>query len=181
MFENTADLAENKLLLLYIIKIIKTPISNASLTEIVLENSLMNYFTLQQYISELEEAEFIHYISKNDKKFLTITEKGDSVLSFFANRISKSKKELLDTQICVKVDSIKKELTTQSDYVPIKNHNFLVELKAFEGDDTLMNLKISVPTKKQAISLCKKWQDSSAKIYQDIINVLLKDDTKGKS
>lgn len=181
MFENTADLAENKLLLLYILKNIKTPLSNSSLTEIVLQNNLMNYFTLQQYISELNEAAFINYVSKSNKKLITLTPKGESVLSFFANRISKSRTELLDKQIIKKVDSIKKELTTQSNYVPIKNHNFLVELKAFEGDDTLMNLQISVPTKKQAINLCKKWQDNSSKIYQDIINIFLEDDSTKKS
>ena len=48
MFENTSELAENKLLLLYILKTIDEPISNAQLTDIVLENSLINYFTLQQ-------------------------------------------------------------------------------------------------------------------------------------
>ena len=52
MFENSAELAENKLLLLYILQVLKRPISNSQLTEIILENNLINYFTLQQYISE---------------------------------------------------------------------------------------------------------------------------------
>ena len=40
MYDSTLELAENKLLLLYIIKSIKYPISNTQLTDIVLENSL---------------------------------------------------------------------------------------------------------------------------------------------
>ena len=39
MNDNTLELAENKLLLLHIIKSIKYPISNTQLTDIVLENS----------------------------------------------------------------------------------------------------------------------------------------------
>lgn len=56
MYDSTLELAENKLLL-YIIKSIKYPISNTQLTDIVLENSFINYFMLQQYVSELISSE----------------------------------------------------------------------------------------------------------------------------
>ena len=68
MYENSAELAENKLLVLYVIKSLKQPISNTQLTEIILENNFINYFTLQQYISELEYSNFVKYIEKNEKK-----------------------------------------------------------------------------------------------------------------
>ena len=68
MYENSAELAENKLLVLYVIKSLRQPISKTQLTEIILENNFINYFTLQQYISELETAEFVEYIEKNNKK-----------------------------------------------------------------------------------------------------------------
>ena len=48
MYENSLELAENKLLMLYILKSIKDPISNAQFTEIILENNFMNYFIFQQ-------------------------------------------------------------------------------------------------------------------------------------
>ena len=83
MYENSAELAENKLLVLYVIKSLKQPISNTQLTEIILENNFINYFTLQQYISELEYSNFVKYIEKNDKKLISITDKGEKVLSFF--------------------------------------------------------------------------------------------------
>ena len=53
MYENSAELAENKLLVLYVTDSLKHPITNTQLTEIILENNFINYFTLQQYISEL--------------------------------------------------------------------------------------------------------------------------------
>ncbi|MGL4873967.1 MAG: DUF4364 family protein, partial [Clostridium sp.] len=43
--ESSLELAENKLLVLYILKLLKQPITNTQLTEIVLENSFINYFT----------------------------------------------------------------------------------------------------------------------------------------
>ena len=80
MYENSAELAENKLLVLYVIKSLKQPISNTQLTEIILENNFINYFTLQQYISELEYSNFVKYIEKNEKKLISITDKGEKVL-----------------------------------------------------------------------------------------------------
>ena len=73
MFENTSELAENKLLLLYILKTLNEPITNAQITDMVLENSLINYFTLQQYLNELDTSDFIHYQEMNDKKLISIT------------------------------------------------------------------------------------------------------------
>ena len=58
MYENSAELAENKLLVLYVIDSLKYPITNTQLTEIILENNFINYFTLQQYISELIASDF---------------------------------------------------------------------------------------------------------------------------
>ena len=104
MYENSAELAENKLLVLYVIKSLKQPISNTQLTEIILENNFINYFTLQQYITELLSSEFLKYMEKNDKKLLTITTKGEKVLSFFTQRISPIKRDIIDNYISSIID-----------------------------------------------------------------------------
>ena len=96
MYENSAELAENKLLVLYVIKSLKQPISNTQLTEIILENNFINYFTLQQYISELEYSNFVKYIEKNEKKLISITDKGEKVLSFFTDRIAPIKRDIIN-------------------------------------------------------------------------------------
>ena len=176
MFENTTELAENKLLLLFVLEVLNRPISNTQLTELVLENNLINYFTLQQYISELDSSQFISYKDVNEKKLLIITKKGENVLSFFKDRISPSKIAIVNSYLNDKLDLIKKELTVQSDYTLEKNDSFLVDLKALEDNSTLMELKISVPTKKQATSLCSRWQNNPSDIYTNIVNLLFSED-----
>ena len=106
MYENSAELAENKLLVLYVIQSLKQPISKTQLTEIILENNFINYFTLQQYISELESSEFVGYVEKNNKKLITITKKGENVLSFFNERISPIKRDIIDNYISKTIDNI---------------------------------------------------------------------------
>ena len=64
MYENSAELAENKLLVLYVIKSLRQPISKYTITEIILENNFINYFTLQQYISELEMLNLLNILKR---------------------------------------------------------------------------------------------------------------------
>lgn len=147
MYENSAELAENKLLVLYVMESLKSPITNTQLTEIILENNFINYFTLQQYISELVSSEFLRYDMVNDKNLIYITEKGSNVLSFFSDRISTMKKKIIDDYLLSMIDSIKKELTIHSDYTLGKDNAFIVDLQALENENLLISLKVSVPSK----------------------------------
>jgi predicted transcriptional regulator len=173
MYDNTVELAENKLLLLYIIKSIKYTISNAQLTDIVLEHSFINYFTLQQYIAELEKSNFIKLEEKNNKEFVLLTRKGDSVLSLFKDRLSQGKMKSIDEYLYEQIDSIKRELNIFADYTPDNNDSFSVNLKAIEGNDVLLDLNVSVPTKNQAKELCSKWKNNSSEIYNKIMEALI--------
>lgn len=175
MYENSAELAENKLLVLYVTDSLKHPITNTQLTEIILENNFINYFTLQQYISELIASDFLRYETVNEKKLIRITEKGTNTLSFFSDRISPIKKKIIDDYLLSIVDSIKKELTIHSDYTLGKDDSFIVDLHALENDNLLISLKVSVPTKKQAVSLCNRWKDNPSDIYNKIMNSLFND------
>ena len=83
MLESTIELAENKLIVLYIIEKVNYPISNTQLSEIVLENNLMNYFVFQQYLTELISSKFILEKSEDNKPLLLISDKGSRVLNLF--------------------------------------------------------------------------------------------------
>ncbi|MBI6073001.1 DUF4364 family protein [Clostridium perfringens] len=176
MYDSTLELAENKLLLLYIIKSIKYPISNTQLTDIVLENSFINYFMLQQYVSELISSEFLEYKTQDDdKEIIVLTEKGDNVLFFFKDRISPNKLKLIDEYVRKHVEKIKKELSISADYTVGEDSSFIVNLKAIENNTILIDLNVSVPSKTEAKAICNKWENNSSDIYNKIIHALIED------
>ncbi|SFA69466.1 DUF4364 family protein [Clostridium frigidicarnis] len=175
MHENSTELAENKLLLLYILKNLKMPITNGQLTDIILENNFINYFILQQYISELVHSSFVKYESVNEKNLLLLTDKGDNVLSFFKDRISSGKITSVDEYISKTKDRLKKELTITADYTIEKDNCYIVNLKAMENETLLMNISVNVATNKQAISLCNNWKENSSEIYNNVMNCIIKD------
>lgn len=174
MFNNTTALAEDKLLLLYLLEKIKLPISNNQITQIILENNFINYFALQQYLSELANANFISYIDQQGKNRIVISKKGLKVLSLFRNRISQGKMAAIDTYLVNELENIKKEITVLSDYT-IEGNNYIVNLVATENGSILIDLKLTVGSKSQAKDLCSKWKTDSSDIYGKLIKLLIED------
>lgn len=175
MFGDTIDLAENKLLLLYLFREIKLPITKSFITEIVLQNNFINYFILQQYLAELISSSFITEIVENESSKLKISEKGLKVLDLFQNRISKDKKHTVDDYIKSNLTKIRNEISVTSDYTIESPSSYLVNLKVSENKITLLDLKISVPTNKQARDMCTKWKTNSSELYNNILSFLIKD------
>lgn len=172
MFDDSLNLAENKLLLLYIVDKINLPISNIQLTEIVLENKLINYFTLQEYINDLISSNLLININQNNKDRLSITEKGKEVLSLFRNRLSNEEIDKLNSYINGKMNVIKKEATISADYTIENSNSFVVTLSASEDNIPLMEVKLTVASNKQARELCSKWKSNPSDLYTKIIKVL---------
>ena len=172
--ENTEELAQNKLLLLYVIKVSKTPFDNNRITEFMLEKNYMNYFLVQQYLSELINSNFIEVINQDSEEIYKIVEKGEVALSYFEERIpDKVKTELNDEFI--KAEKEETEIITE--YYEKENNQFVVNLKLVENEETLFSVYLDVATKKQADLICTRWKENTEYIYQSIVNLLTDEKT----
>ncbi|HBM79549.1 MAG: DUF4364 family protein [Clostridiales bacterium] len=172
MDEITQELAENKLLLLYIFNKIKNPITNAKIIEIVLDNNLINYFLLQQYLSELVSSGFLKTIIEDKKKYLAISPSGQKVLQYFEDRISTKKKDIVRLYFKKYPDLLKKQLDINADYFPAKDNNFIVSCSIFENGSTLFDFKLSVKSVAEAKKICRSWRLNALKYYDDFLKVL---------
>ncbi len=174
MFNNSSQqLAESKLILLYIFDRIEFPMSNSQITQFVLENDIMNYFMLHQYLGELKDSKFIIEKAKDSNHIFIITEKGKSTLSYFINRVPSSQIERIDKLLNIQKEQFIKNTQIKADYIKIKDDEFLVKLNVTEKDMSIINLKLSVATNKQAKQICEKWKESAPSLYGQIINLLI--------
>lgn len=171
---DTSELAENKLLLLYILKKIDMPVTNAFITQIVLENNLINYFSLQQYLSELISSAMIKD-SKDDRTHeLSLTKLGNDTLTFFPERIPKKKKEIIDEYLEVHLIGIKNELEITGEYEPVSDNNFMVYLKLHGNKGPLIEIKLPASSNNEAKEICSNWKANSSSYYPIIIELLKK-------
>lgn len=176
MFQNNSeDVAKQKLLLLYILKVSPEPLSKERIAELLIDNFNMNFFIIQQYISELSDGSFIRIEENNHTSLLVLEESGTESLDYFESKITDS--------IISKVHSIF-SLDSLGDPVPVQteatlyprdNGEINVNLKLIEQGETVFSLYISVPNEEQATLLMHKWENSPEYYYKSIIELLIDD------
>ncbi len=172
--DNSEELAQNKLVLLYIIKESNYNFSKNELTEFILERNYMNFFSIQQYLSELIDSSLIEVILTDDQKEVyNILEKGKIALDYFNNKIPENIKENLETEFNTQKIQQKKEAQVFSEYYQRDDGQFVVNLKLVENGDTLYSLYLNVASQDQAEMVSKSWEERTDFIYSETIKLLI--------
>ncbi len=170
--ENSRELAENKLILLYIIHNLESPVTNLLITKIILEDKLMNYIFLQQYLDELCEGKFLTKIDADEKLSYSISSAGKQSLEYFTSLIPGGIKARIDEALNKYKKGKKNEINIQSDFIAVKENEYIVNLKICEGSFTYIDLKMSVGSRNDAKKICDNWAQNSEKLYSKILSAL---------
>ncbi len=173
-FDGNTELAEKKLILLYIIHKINMPVSNLQITKIILENKFMNYFFFQQFLTELCENGHLTARNKDEKILYEISLKGEQTLDYFIDRIPLGVKTRIDETISSIRKKIKNKTLITADFTPESEKEYIVRCKVNEDNFSLIDLKITVGTKSDARIVCNNWEKYSQVIYSEIINSLIR-------
>lgn len=170
---NTEELAQNKLILLYIIKTFPNEFTKNKLTEFILEKNYLNFFLIQQYLKELIESDFIEIGSLQDGEKYSISEKGTIALDYFHSKIPGNIKEDLNLEVDTYKTLKKEETQVIAEFFEKEDGQYLVNLKLVENENTLFSLYIDVPSKDQAELFCSSWRNRTDSIYSNIINLFI--------
>ena len=105
-----------KLIILYMLKKVDFPLTNAQISEFVLDQEYTTYFTLQQAISELVEAGLIRMETIRNTSQYYLTEDGDMTLGYFTQKISAPIREDIDRYIQENKMALRNEVAIVADY-----------------------------------------------------------------
>ncbi len=170
--ESNRELAENKLILLYIINNVEAPVSNLLITKIILENKLMNYIFLQQYLDELCDGKFLEKTELDDKISYRISSAGKQGLDYFISLIPAGTKSRIDEALSDYKKRIKNETSVIADFVAVNENEYILNLKIFEGSFTYIDLKLTVGSRNDARKICNNWSANSEKLYKKIMEII---------
>ncbi len=172
MTKPAKELAVNKLIILLIFHEMGFPLLKRQVTDIVLQNNLINYIDLQQSFHELEKLQMIQKV-KNKEQFV-ISKIGQQTIISLAERIPNDITELIRNYTAGNKDSIRLENQIFTSYIKKSDTEYIVVLKVVENDITLIELKLNVVSALQAKQICAKWKQSHSLIYNQVINTLIK-------
>ena len=162
-----------KLIILYMLEKLNFPLTNGQISEFILDKGYTNYFTLQQTLSELVEANFIREETTHNRTLYHLTEEGAETNQFFKNNISAAIQQDIDTFIAEKRYELRNEVSVKADFYQNKNLEYDVRCQILENGAPLIDLTISVPTEDQAETVANNWNKKNQKIYAQIMAELL--------
>ena len=175
MFEKSSEeLALNKLYILYILNKMQLPLTNGQITNIFIENDLLDYFSLQEYLYQLKEAKLVNLTNKNNLDYYSISEKGKIALNYFTNRIDSDKKESLDIFVHKNKENIIRDREVKAEFKKLADGQFDVKLEIIDNNRPYISISLNVPTNKTANIIAENWKNNASNLYSSIIETLIK-------
>ncbi len=157
-----------KLMILYMLDRVDFPLTNSQISQFILGKEYTSYFNLQIAINELIENDFIKLSVERNHSLYEITEQGKEAIQLFEFKISDAIKLDILTYLKEQKIELRNESAISSDYYP-SNNEYIAQCSIKERNQTLLEIKLAVPTQEQAIQVCDSWREKSEKIYQYLI------------
>ncbi|MCI9141642.1 MAG: DUF4364 family protein [Lachnospiraceae bacterium] len=156
-----------KLIVLYMLNRVNFPMTNAQVSDFILEKGYTSYLTLQQVINELADAKMIILETIRNRTHLSITAEGQETLHFFQNRINYAIKEEIDSYFRENEYVLRNEVSVLADYYfRAGTGEYETHLVAKDRGINLVDVRLSVPTEEIAESICENWQRKNQEIYK---------------
>ncbi len=162
-----------KLIVLYMLSKLDFPLTNGQISEFILEKGYTSYFTLQQAISEMVEANFIREESTHNRTLYHLTDEGRETIQFFSNNISAAIREDIDTYMADKNYQLKNEVSIKADYYRVNSREFAVRCRIVENETSLIDLTVTLPSEDEAIRVVNNWTTKSQEVYAAVMQTLL--------
>ncbi|WOO38778.1 DUF4364 family protein [Anaerocolumna sp. AGMB13020] len=164
-----------KLIILFLLDKVDFPLTNAQISNFILDKEYTNYFSLQQCISELTEEEFMTVQTVGHSSLYQITPSGEETLSFFQNMISSAIQEEIVSYLKENKYSLRDESSILSEYHKTGKDEYTVSLRVMEKKNPIIDINLAVPTEEDASKICRNWRGQSQEIYSYVLSSLLKE------
>ena len=148
-------------------------LTTSQISEFVLDKGYTSYFKLQEALSELAQSGLIRTETTHNRTLYHLTENGAETIQFFSKKISSAIRKDIDDFLKEKQYDLKEEAAVKSDYYLNMDKEYEVRCQIVENGSSLIDLKLTVPTEKEAEAIVNHWNLKSQELYAIILAHLL--------
>ena len=177
---NATTLAENKVLILYILNLIDTDIRQDDLFKIITSINNMNYFIFKQIITDLIDSKVVGIYTK-EEPVIKITSEGKNAYILTKDVLPGILKLKADNIFKSEFNSIENESSIIAEFIPKNENSYTVKCKIVENNETIFEVKSFVGSRERAKILVDNWNKNANEIYPEILNLLLKDSSNNNN
>ena len=169
---DSETLAENKVLILYILSNINKPITSDALYSIITSAINLNYFYFQQFLLDLIEVKYIVKHEKETQDVYEITDAGKNTLDLTLDILPGIIKLKVDTNFKNNVESFENKESVIAEYTPKSENEYEIECKIVENGEIVFEIKTYAYSREQAQNIVDNWKKSASTLYPKILNML---------
>ena len=174
---DSETLAENKVLILYILDNVNKPITNDALYSIVTSAVDLNYFYFQQFLLDLIAAKFVLCYTKETQDVYKLTETGKNTLDLTLDILPGIIKLKVDTNLKSNIEMFENAQSVISEYIPKSENEYEVQCKIVEDNEVTFEIKTYAYSREQAQNIVNNWKQNANILYPKLIDLLTKSDT----
>ena len=174
--DNTTALAENKVLILYILNQIRDGIIQDGLFKIISSINDVNYFYFKQVLTDLIETKLVGIFTKDeedDDDVIKITTEGKNALTLTQDVLPGILKLKADNVFKKELSSITDETSVIAEFIPKNEHDYTIKCKIVENNETIFEVKTFAGSRERAQKIVDNWNNNASTIYPKILDILL--------
>ena len=172
--DNTTALAENKVLILYLLGQIPNGIIENGLFKIVTSINGVNYFYFKQVLTDLLDTKLVGIFTKEEEEdVIKITSEGTNALSLTEDVLPGILKLKADNVFKKELSSIANETSVIAEFTPKNENDYTIKCKIVENNETIFEVKTFAGSRDRAKRIVDNWNQNASKIYPKILDILL--------
>ena len=164
-----------KLMILYLLKHVRFPLTHSQLSDFFLGKEYCSYFTFQQVCQELLDAHLLKDDAVRNYVRYQLTREGEEALSYFGDQLSAEIRQDMDQFLEENKIRLRKETGVTADYSENPDGEYTVRCEIMEGRGALMRLELTVPAEEQAQIMCSRFHEANQELYAAVMRELLRD------
>lgn len=173
--DNTATLAENKVLILYLLDRINAEIKQDNLFKIVTSINGINYFYFKQILTDLIDSKLVGTYTKEEESVVQITSEGKNAYILTHEVLPGILKLKADNLFKKELSNIKEESSVIAEFIPKNENDYTIKCKIIEDNESIFEVKTFVGSRDRAKRIIDNWNKNATNIYPKILNLLLDD------
>lgn len=166
-------LAENKVLILYLLNKLQDGIKSDNLYKIVSSANNINYFYFQELLTDLIESKFVGSFTNDEDTIIKITSDGQNALSLTKSLLPGILKLKADNVFKEEFSNIAEESSIITEYIPKDEKNYTVKCRIVEKNETIFEVSTFAGSRDRAKQISDNWKNNANNIYPQIMNLLL--------
>ena len=171
--EKNNKLAENKVLILYMLSKISKDIAESSLFKIISSINDINYFYFGQTLNDLVETRLVDSYTKDKDTIYRITSEGKNALSLTKDLLPGIVKLKADNIFKQELSNIEEESSVVAEYTPKNENDYKIKCKIVENNETIFEVSTFAGSRDNAKKIVDNWNKNANSIFPKILDLLL--------